>query len=116
TYFHFLDQYGFPKTNLPGNYFDYNKEILPFSSEKLVGWSILNSRIYSYLRNIIKKDIVPLLPDNKEELKDFDVDSLAIDYLDSNVQSKLLSELLIARYYKAYLGVNEVKEYENHEN
>src|SRR5690606_37963499 len=74
TYYYFLEDYALDdqasvKKNIPRDYFNYNKEILPLSREKLVGWSILNSRINSYWRNNVEKNIETVLSDNIKEIK-----------------------------------------------
>jgi len=120
TYYYFLEDYALDdqasvKKNIPRDYFNYNKEILPLSREKLVGWIILNSRINSYWRNNVEKNIETVLSDNIKEIKKIDTDSLVIQYVNSNVQDRLLSELLIASYFTTLLGSNIVDGYKKHE-
>ncbi|WP_417363672.1 TlpA family protein disulfide reductase [Galbibacter sp.] len=115
SYYNYLDEYSMGKKNLPCDYFDYNKEILPLTPEKLVGWSNLSSRINSYWMNIVVKNIVASAPDNIEGAKNFDADSLLLNYFNSNIQDKLLSELLIARYYRSQLEGNRIEGFEKHE-
>ncbi|WP_163711168.1 TlpA family protein disulfide reductase [Mangrovibacterium lignilyticum] len=117
TYFYFLDDYSIGKNDLPLNYFDYNKQILPLTIDKLVSWRVLTSRINSYWRNITKPAIVQQFSDKMEEIKSgsINTDSLIINFINTESPDKLLSELLLAHYYSGQFGANIINGYQQNQ-
>ena len=117
TYFYFLDMYAYDHENISKNYYNYNHEILPLTTEKLVCWSVITSRVSSYWGNTVKKDFQQKYIDKIEEIKSgkIDSDSLVIDYVETNIQDKLLQDLLIANYYTIQMGANILEGYQKNQ-
>ena len=117
AYYYYLDDYSFGKSDLPRSYFDYNKQILPLTIDKLVSWRVLTSRINSYWRNITKPAIVQQFSDKMEEIKNgsINTDSLIINFINTESPDKLLAELLSAHYYTGQFEANIIEGYQKNQ-
>lgn len=117
SYYSHLDEYASSQQNLPDYYHSYNQDILPLSSEKLIGWSILAPRIASYWTSNIGKDLYQEFADKIEEINkgEIDADSLLIRYITTHIEDKLLLELLVANYYTTQLEANIIDGYQKNQ-
>ncbi|MEB2778364.1 TlpA disulfide reductase family protein [Algoriphagus sp. D3-2-R+10] len=119
TYYYFLDKYSWENTNLPDNYFDYNREILPITMDKLIGWHVLEKRITSYLQtNLFPKfakqypdiDLIQSLTDKTSKS-----DSLFIEFVRDNYTDDLLGQLTYSGLYKSLFSMNSLESYQRNQ-
>lgn len=117
TYFYFLDDYGFEQKNLPDNYYNYNKEILPLTFDKLICWKILAYRINRYHSTIIKPKMIQHFASQIDAIKTGtkNIDSLMINFIYRNSSHSLLNQLSIADYYTTQFAANEIGGYEKNQ-
>ncbi len=117
TYFHFLDDYGYEQKNLPDNYYNYNKEILPLTFDKLICWKILARRINRYHSTIVKPKMIQHFASQMEAIKagTINVDSLMINFIYNNTSNSLLMQLSIANYYTTQFSANIISGYEKNQ-
>jgi len=121
SYFLFLDEYSYRYKNLPTDYFFYNKEILPITTDKMICWKILENRISRYIQTQIFQDFSKQYPaiDLISSLthKTSTSDSLFIKFVSSNESGGgLLNQLVLSGLYKELINNNMLDSYKRNQN
>ncbi|WP_308993405.1 TlpA disulfide reductase family protein [Mariniflexile litorale] len=116
TYYYFLDKYSWNNENLPNDYFDYTKEILPLTLNKLICWKVMENRIMQYNKSI-------LFPKFREQYPEIDLissitdkiattDALFIKLVSNHSSNNLLNQLVYSGLYKELISNNMLDSYQ----
>ena len=115
TYYYYLDRYGEGKENLPENYYDYTKEILPITNDKFICWKVLESRIMAYTQANIFTAFSKQYPNidlmNSFTDKTSKSDSLFLNLAKDYSSDDMLNQLVISELYKSLLLMNSLDSY-----
>ena len=119
TYYYFSDKYSWENTNLPYSYFDYTKENLPLTIDKIICWTVLEKRIATYSQINLFQKFKEQYPDihlmNSLTDKTAKTDSLFIKLVKDNPSNSLLDQLVFSGLYKNLFEMNLLDSYQRNQ-
>lgn len=113
TYYYYLGDYAYEKKDVPDNYYDFTKEILPITLDKLVCWKVLDQRLNLYVKKIVNSEFLKLYPDIESQKESTNrLDSLYLRFLIEKSPNNLFCQLAISHYYITQFQGNIIGSYQ----